>query len=328
MNMVDGFGRRIEYLRVSVTDKCNLRCVYCMPMEGLDWLKRDEILSYEEVTEVVRVMAPLGLKRVRLTGGEPLVRKDLPRLVEAVAQVPGIEDISMSTNAVLLAEQADALAEAGVNRVNVSLDSLRPERLDSIVRRPGSFDAIMRGLDAAERVGFAPIKINVVLMRGQNEDEIQSFAEITRDRPWHVRFIEVMPTGSNLDLSVDGFLSCAEALRRIREIGELEPVDGPTGNGPATYYRFPEAVGTIGVITPMSHNFCDRCNRMRLTADGHLRPCLFGALQTNLRDPLRAGADLVPLIEETLRVKPERHNLVQGSTEGSGGLVALSQTGG
>ena len=328
MNMVDGFGRRIEYLRISVTDKCNLRCVYCMPMEGLDWLKRDEILSYEEITQVVRVMAPLGLKRVRFTGGEPLVRKDLPRLVEAVAAVPGIKDVSLSTNAVLLAEQADALATAGVNRVNVSLDSLQPERLDSIVRRPGSYDAIMRGLEAAERVGFAPIKINVVLMRGQNEDEIEAFADITRQRPWHVRFIEVMPTGSNLDLSVDGFLSCAEALRRVRRIGELEPVDGPTGNGPASYYRFPDAAGTIGVITPMSHNFCDRCNRMRLTADGHLRPCLFGALQTNLRDPLRAGADLVPLIEETLRIKPERHNLVQGSVEGSGGLIALSQTGG
>lgn len=326
--MVDGFGRRIEYLRISVTDKCNLRCVYCMPLEGLDWLKRDALLSYEEIARVVRVMAPLGLRRVRLTGGEPLVRRDLADLVGMIRAVPGIDDISLSTNAVLLAEQAEALRDAGLDRVNVSLDSLRPDRVDAIARRPGSYDRIMEGLRAAEEMGFAPLKINVVLIGGSNDDEIGDFAEITRERPWHVRFIEVMPTGSNLDLSRDNYLSCAEALRRIRRLGDLEPAEGPTGNGPATYYRFPGAAGSIGVITPMSHNFCDRCNRMRLTADGQLRPCLFGDLQTDLRTPLRAGEPLEPHIRETLRVKPERHELVQGSATGSGGLVALSQTGG
>ncbi len=326
--MTDGFGRRIEYLRVSVTDKCNLRCVYCMPLEGLDWLRRDEILTYEEIAGVVSVMAPLGLRKVRFTGGEPLVRRDLAELVRMTAAVDGIEDISLSTNAVLLEAQADELREAGVNRVNISLDSLQPERVDAIARRPDSFQKIMAGLDAAERVGFDPIKINVVLIRGQNDDEIHELARITRERPWHVRFIELMPTGSNLDLSRDAYLSCTEALERVREVDALEPVGGPTGNGPAAYYRFPGAAGSIGVITPMSHNFCDRCNRMRLTADGHLRPCLFGDIQTNLREPLRAGEDLRPLIEETLRIKPERHDLVQGSASGSGGLVALSQTGG
>lgn len=326
--MVDGFGRRIEYLRISVTDKCNLRCVYCMPLEGLDWLKREALLSYEEIAEIVRVMAPLGLRRVRLTGGEPLVRRNLSELVAMVRAVPEIEDISLSTNAVLLADQAEALRDAGLDRVNVSLDSLRPDRVDAISRRPGSYERIMEGLQAAEEMGFAPLKINVVLIGGSNDDEIADFAAITRDRPWHVRFIEVMPTGSNLDLSRDNYVSCAEALRRIRRLGELEPAEGPTGNGPATYYRFPGAPGSIGVITPMSHNFCDRCNRMRLTADGQLRPCLFGDLQTDLRTPLRAGEALEPHIRETLRVKPERHELVQGSTLGSGGLVALSQTGG
>jgi cyclic pyranopterin phosphate synthase len=326
--MIDGFGRRIEYLRISVTDKCNLRCVYCMPLHGMDWLGKSEILSYEEIAAVIRTLAPMGLRRVRFTGGEPLVRKDLADLVGMVSRIPGIEDLSLSTNAVLLEEQADALRAAGINRVNISLDSLRPDRVDAIARRPNSFGRIMAGLDAAERVGFTPIKINTVLIGGQNDDEIVDFAAITRERPWHVRFIELMPTGSNLDLSRENFISCAEALRRVRALGQLEPVTGPTGNGPATYYRFPGAPGTIGVITPMSHNFCDRCNRMRLTADGQLRPCLFGDLQTNLRDALRRGEDLVPLIEETLRVKPERHNLVQGSTLGSGGLVALSQTGG
>jgi cyclic pyranopterin phosphate synthase len=326
--MIDGFGRRIEYLRISVTDKCNLRCVYCMPVEGLEWLKRDDLLTYEEIARVVRVLAGMGLRRVRFTGGEPLVRKGLADLVRMVKAVPGIEDLSLSTNAVLLDEQADDLEAAGINRVNISLDSLRPERVDAIARRPHSYARIKAGLDAAERVGFAPIKVNTVLIGGQNDDEIEAFAEITKERPWHVRFIELMPTGSNLELSQENFVSCQEAIRRVRRIGALEPAQGPTGNGPATYYRFPGAPGTIGVITPMSHNFCDRCNRMRLTADGQLRPCLFGNLQTNLRDPLRRGEDLVPLIEHTLRVKPERHWLVQGSMEGSGGLVALSQTGG
>ncbi|MEX2466167.1 MAG: GTP 3',8-cyclase MoaA [Gemmatimonadota bacterium] len=326
--MIDQFGRRVEYLRISVTDKCNLRCVYCMPMEGLPWLKREALLSYEEIERVVRIMAGMGLRRVRITGGEPLVRRDLPELAAMLSKVPEIDDLSLSTNAVLLAEHADALRAAGVHRLNVSLDSLRPERVDAIARRPGSYPKIMEGLEAAEEAGFTPIKINVVLIRGQNDDEIEDFAEITRERPWHVRFIEMMPTGANLDLSAGGFVSCAEALRRVRAIDALEPVEGPFGNGPARYHRFPGAPGTVGVITPMSHNYCDRCNRMRLTADGQLRPCLFGSLQTNLRDPLRAGEDLRPLIEQTLQVKPERHHLVQGSAAGSGGLVALSQTGG
>ena len=326
--MKDQFGRRVEYLRISVTDKCNLRCTYCMPLEGLPWMPKDELLTYEEIAEVVRTMAGMGLRKVRITGGEPLVRRDLPELVRMIADVPEIEDLSLSTNGVLLDRFADELREAGIQRVNISLDSLQPERVDAIARRPGSFPKIMAGFDAAERVGFAPIKVNVVLMGGVNDDEVEAFAAITRERPWHVRFIEVMPTGSNLEISADGFFSCQEALRRLRRVDRLEPVEGPVGNGPATYYRFPDAPGTVGVISPMSHNYCERCNRMRLTADGHLRPCLFGDLQTNLRDPLRAGRPLRPLIEETLRVKPERHHLVQGSTAGSGGLVALSQTGG
>ena len=298
--MIDQFGRRVEYLRVSVTDKCNLRCIYCMPLEGLTWLKRDELLDYEEIETVI------------LT----------------ISAIREIEDLSLSTNAVLLADQAQELKDAGIQRLNISLDSLQQERVDEIARRPGSFPKIFEGLEAAERVGFTPIKVNVVLIRDRNDDEIEDFARITKERPWHVRFIEVMPTGSNLDLSANSFVSCQEALRRVRAIYKLEPVDGPFWNGPADYYRFPGAPGTVGVITPMSHNYCHRCNRMRLTAAGQLRPCLFGEIETNLRDPLRAGRDLRPLIEETLQIKPERHYLVQGSDVGSGGLVALSQTGG
>lgn len=326
--LVDGFGRRIEYLRISVTDKCNLRCVYCMPEEGLHWLRRDELLSYEEIARVVETMAGMGLRRLRLTGGEPLVRKDLDRLASLLRAVDGIEDIALSTNAVLLAPVARRLRDAGISRINISLDSLRPERADEIARRPGTLARVMEGLDAALDAGFDPVKINVVLVRGVNDDEVPAFAELTRTRPVHVRFIEIMPTASNLDLSADNFLSCDEALAAVSSVGELRPAPGPPGNGPATYFALPGALGTIGAITPMSHNFCDRCNRMRLTADGQLRPCLFGDIQTPLRDALRRGEDLRPLVEEALRTKPERHLLVQGSAVGSGGLVALSQTGG
>jgi cyclic pyranopterin phosphate synthase len=270
----------------------------------------------------------MGLRRLRLTGGEPLVRKDLVHLVKLLASVDGIQDVAISTNGVLLESLADSLKDAGATRVNISLDSFRKERVDALARREGTFEKVLAGLAAAEAAGLTPIKLNVVLLRGKNDDEIADFAEVTRTHPWHVRFIEIMPTSSNLDLSAEDFYSCQEALARLREIGPLEPVDGPDGNGPASYFKFPGAPGTVGVITPMSHNFCDRCNRMRLTADGQLRPCLFGDIQTNLRDPLRTGQDLLPLIQETLRIKPERHELVQGSDAGSGGLIALSQTGG
>ncbi|MGQ0813959.1 MAG: GTP 3',8-cyclase MoaA [Gemmatimonadota bacterium] len=326
--MRDQFGRRIEYLRISVTDKCNLRCVYCMPEAGLPWLRRDDILRYEEIADIVATMAPMGLRSVRLTGGEPLVRRDVVKLVELLSAIDGIDDIALSTNAVLLAEQADALRAAGVRRANISLDSLQPERVDAIARRPGAHEKIFAGLDAAERVGFEPLKINVVVMRGRNDDELEAFARATIERPWHVRFIEVMPVGENLDISANEYVSSFEMLNRLRCLGELAPVAGPAGNGPATYFRCPGARGTVGVITPMSHNYCERCNRMRLTADGQLRPCLFGDIQTNLRDPLRRGESIEPLIRHTLAIKPERHYLVQGRAVGSGGLLALSQTGG
>ncbi len=326
--MRDGFGRAIDYLRISVTDKCNLRCVYCMPLHGLEWLRRDQLLTYEEIAQVVRVLAGMGLRRVRLTGGEPLVRRDLPELVRLLAAVPQLQDIALSTNAVLLEDMAEELRAAGVRRLNISLDSLRAERVDALARRPGSFERIMAGIAAAERVGFAPIKINCVVMRGRNDDELADFAAATRTRPWHVRFIEVMPVAGSLEISAHEFIPAFEMVDRLRTLGELEPTVGPAGNGPATYFHLPGAAGTVGVITPMSHNYCDRCNRMRLTADGKLRPCLFGDLHTNLRDPLRAGAPLEPLIRQTLAIKPERHHLVQGQATGSGGLVALSQVGG
>jgi len=326
--MQDQFGRRIDYLRISVTDKCNLRCTYCMPVEGLDWIDRAEFLTYEEIGSVVRQMATLGLRRVRITGGEPLVRRDLPDLVRRLASIPGIEDVAISTNAVLLPQFGRELKAAGARRLNISLDTLRRDRFREIARRPERFfDATLEGIEAAERIGFAPLKINTVLMRGLNDDEVESFAEITRERPWHVRFIELMPTGDNLHLT-DRFIPADEVLSRLRALGSLDPVPGPAGNGPATYFRFDGAKGTVGVITPLSHNYCDRCNRMRLTADGRLRTCLFGTHEVDLRSPLRESGDILPAVRDALAHKPERHLLQLGSSRGSGGLRALSQVGG
>lgn len=326
--MKDQFGRTINYLRISVTDKCNLRCAYCMPVEGLPWIPKAEILRYEEVVEIVRQMADLGLRRVRLTGGEPLVRQDLPELVRRLRALDVLEDISLSTNAILLPGMADELRAAGVDRLNISLDTLRRDRFTRLARRPERFyDDTMEGIAAAEAAGFRPLKINCVVMRGFNDDELPDFAAMTRDRPWHVRFIELMPTEENLFLS-DRFISADELLGRLETSSELEPVEGPLGNGPARYFQYPGAPGTVGVITPLSHNYCDKCNRMRLTADGRLRTCLFGTHEVDLKGPLRATGDIVPAVRRALAGKPERHFLQLGAASGSGGLAALSEVGG
>ncbi len=299
-----------------------------MPEEGLAWIPKPEMLAYEEIAEIVRQMAGLGLERVRITGGEPLVRRDLPDLVRMISAVPGIDDISLSTNAILLPRFAMALREAGVARVNVSLDTLDRDRFEEIARRPARrFDETMVGLRAAEEAGFAPIKINCVIMRGLNDHEVVDFAEITRERPWHVRFIEVMPVGQNLHLT-DRFISADEVLENIRAIEELRPDSGPRGNGPAVYYRFPGGAGTVGAITPLSHNYCERCNRMRLTADGKLRTCLFGDHEVDLKGPLRETGSIDGAVAEALAGKPKRHYLELGTAAGSGGLAALSQVGG
>jgi cyclic pyranopterin phosphate synthase len=326
--LIDGFRRPITYLRVSVTDKCNLRCVYCMPETGLAWLQRDDILSYEEIAELVRAAASVGVRSIRLTGGEPLVRRDLHRLVAALHAIDGIDDISLSTNALLLANQVEELTAAGLRRVNVSLDSLRHDRFEAIARRPG-LDAVMAGIDAAIRAGLEPIKLNCVVMRGQNDDEIEAFAELTRRRPIFVRFIEMMPVHENLGLQHDAYMSSDEILARVGEIGLLRPVDGPAGNGPARYFAFDGALGAVGVISPLSHDYCDRCNRVRLTADGRLRLCLFGDHALDLRTPLRSGASpeaLAELMRSAMLIKPERHHLRLGETASR--MRAFSEIGG
>lgn len=328
ISLIDGFNRPITYLRVSVTDKCNLRCVYCMPEGGLPWLRRDEILSYEEITQIVAAASSVGVRTIRITGGEPLVRRDLSRLVGAIAATPGIDDIALSTNGLLLEEQLPSLVAAGLRRVNLSLDTLRPDRFEAIARRPG-LDAVLRAIDAAIAAGLAPVKINCVVMRGKNDDEVAEFAELTRTRPIFVRFIEVMPVHENLGLQRDAYVSAGETLERIGAIGEVRPVIGPGGNGPARYYAFSDAQGAFGVITPLSHDYCERCNRVRLTADGRLRLCLFGDHALDLRSPLRSGAtteELAEIFRTAMLIKPERHHLRLG--QASSAMRAFSEIGG
>jgi cyclic pyranopterin phosphate synthase len=324
--VLDQFGRSIEYLRISVTDRCNFRCVYCMPEHGLAWLPKQQILSYEEITEVVRQLAPLGLRRLRITGGEPTVRPDLPTLIRELRAVPGIEDIALSTNGVKLPQMAQALRDAGLDRVNMSSDSLRPERIAEIARRNLAFDPIAAAT-AASQAGLDPIKINVVVIRGANDDEVEDFAALTVDHPWHVRFIELMPVGDLAGTEFARVVPSDEVLARIAaRFGALAPADGPArGNGPARYLRIAGAQGTIGVITPLSHTYCDTCNRVRLTADGRLRTCLYGDHEVNLREPLRAGEPLEPYFARALAEKPREHELLKLRV---GGLKALSEVGG
>ncbi|HET9029295.1 MAG TPA: GTP 3',8-cyclase MoaA [Candidatus Aquilonibacter sp.] len=324
----DAFSRPITYLRVSVTDKCNLRCVYCMPEEGLAWLRRDELLTYEEIIELVKAAASTGVRSIRLTGGEPLVRRDLHRLVAGIAAVAGIDDIALSTNALLLEDQLDDLVRAGLRRVNVSLDTLQPDRFERIARRPG-LEKVLRGIDAALAAGLAPVKINCVVMRGSNDDELEAFAELARDREVYVRFIEVMPVHENLGMQSDTYLSSDEILARIGAIHALRPVSGPPGNGPARYFAYDGAKGAVGVISPLSHDYCERCNRVRLSADGRLRLCLFGDHHIDLRTPLRNGAattDLAAIFRASMAIKPERHHLKLG--EASSQMRAFSEIGG
>ena len=326
--LADAFARPVTYLRVSVTDKCNLRCVYCMPEGGLPWLRRDDILSYEEIAAIVRAAASVGVRSVRLTGGEPLLRRDLATLVRLLAAIPGVDDLSLSTNGLLLSQQAGELARAGLRRINLSLDTLDARRFEAIARRPG-LSEVLRGLDAAVEAGLDPIKVNCVVMRGTNDDELEAFAELTRERPISVRFIEVMPVRENAGMQRDAFVSVDEILDRIGRIGALRPVGGPPGSGPARYYAYDGAPGTVGVISPLSHDYCERCNRVRMSAEGRLRLCLFGDHSVDLRGPLRAGAtqaEMAGIFQASMLIKPERHHLRLG--EPAARMRALSEIGG
>lgn len=324
--MKDGFGRNIEYLRISITDRCNFRCVYCMPETGLDWIPRDDTLTAVEIQDMVAQLTPLGLRRIRITGGEPTIRRDLREIVERIRSVDGVEDIALSTNGVRLASMARDLHAAGISRVNISVDSLRADRIARIARRRLAF-APVETLHAAIDAGLDPVKINTVVVRGVNDDEIADLARLSINLPVHVRFIELMPVGDMSRSGLDNVVPSNEVLDVVRAaLGSITPDVGPAlGNGPARYFRANGAKGTVGVITPISHTYCASCNRVRLTADGRLRTCLFGDHEVDLRTPLRAGQPLAPFVMQALADKPREHALLQLRT---GGLRALSQTGG
>ena len=309
--LVDSSGRSINYLRISVTDRCNLRCLYCMPPEGIPRIPHSEILSYEEIQTVAHAAAELGMNRIRLTGGEPLVRAELPELVRMLSQIEGIEELFLTTNGTFLKRHALELRQAGITRVNVSLDTLKSDKFRHITR-VGELRDVLEGIEAARDAGLYPIKINTVVMRGINDDEVLDFAKMTYEDGWHVRFIELMPFKG-----VAEFVPSVELQQHIESLGLLEPCTPLIGSGPAIYYRLSGAAGTIGFISPVTElPFCYRCNRMRLTPDGRLRPCLLAEEEIDLKMPLRNNAsmeELKRLIQKTVAAKPEHHNLESGN---------------
>src|SRR5262245_12063940 len=328
--MQDPFGRTITYVRISVTDRCNLRCTYCMPDGYLGGERPADLLSYEEIHTVAEAMVRCGVRKFRLTGGEPLVRKDLHRLVAYLRSFPEVEDLALSTNAVLLGREARRLKEAGLTRVNISLDTLSPETFKRISVNQ-SLDQVLEGIAAAEEVGLSPIKLNCVVMRGLNEDEVGDLARTTIEKGWSVRFIEVMPMRQNPEKQRELYVSADEIRARLEaEFGALTEEPRDSFAGPSSDFRIPGARGRIGFITPLSHTFCARCNRVRMTPTGKLRLCLFGEAGVDLREPLRAGAkvaDLEGIVRAALRQKPESHHLALGYS-GPEAPITMSTIGG
>lgn len=309
----DDFGRRIIYMRVSVTDRCNLRCVYCMPPQGVAKKPHSAMMRYEEIARIVGVAAEHGVSEVRLTGGEPLVRPDLPLLVHMLSQIPGIEDLSLTTNGILLEGMAAKLAEAGLQRVNVSLDTMDEDKFRRITRG-AQLERVWRGIAAAEASGLDPIKLNVVAMRGVNDDELPDLARLSILHPWHVRFIELMPLNNQLPWGPDFpqpdemYISVSEMMARLSSL-RLKAVEKTIGSGPASLYQAEGGQGLIGFISAMSAHFCANCNRLRLTADGKLRSCLLNNTEVPVLEALRSGEDILPYLEKAVRLKPAQHLL-------------------
>ncbi|MEW6593761.1 MAG: GTP 3',8-cyclase MoaA [Thermodesulfobacteriota bacterium] len=314
--LVDSFARSINYLRLSLTDQCNLRCRYCSPGEGQK-LRRVELLRYEELLRFIRIAVALGVRKVRLTGGEPLVRRDVLSFIRDLAAVPGLADIRITTNGVLLEQHAAGLYASGIRKLNISLDTLRPERYCEITGAD-LFSQVWRGIERAQELGFEKIKLNVVALRGVNDDEFVELARLTLSRPWQVRFIEFMPVGGAAVWDRGRYIPSAGIMERIGSaLGELAPAADSGISGPARLYRLPGGLGTLGFISPISNHFCDRCNRLRLTAEGMLRSCLLSDRQTDLKKILRGGGDdeaVRRAIIEAIRHKPRGHGLKPGET--------------
>ena len=313
LNMIDGCLRNINYLRISITDRCNLRCTYCMPKEGLSLLGNDDILRYEEILRVVNVAVEMGITKVRITGGEPLVRRGIVDFISKLSSIPGLKDISLTTNGILLESFAHLLLEAGIKRINISLDSLNPEKYAKITRG-GSLADVLKGIEAVYQAGFYPIKINVVAIKGTNEDEILDFAILSLKKPFQIRFIELMPLGQ-AGLQYEGkYLSNDVIYQRINNFYPLLPVTGRENNtdGPARIYKIEGGQGEIGFISPISRHFCNICNRLRLTADGHLRACLLTDNDVSLKAALRnnhRNEELKNIISSVIAGKPSQHEI-------------------
>lgn len=307
----DGFKRKIDYMRISITDRCNLRCIYCMPAGLPIPIQYKEILKYEEIVRIVKIAISSGVRRIRLTGGEPLIRKNVVDLVKMLKEIKGIEELSLTTNGIFLAGYAEELARAGLDRVNISLDSLDHEKYKTITGG-GNLDDVLEGIKAAEKQGLIPIKINMVPVRGVNEDEIVTFASLTFKAPYQIRFIEFMPFGSRESWTPERFISMDEIKLFAEKAGVLHPVNVKK-SGPARYYKFDGASGVLGFISPLSNHFCNECNRLRLTADGKLRPCLFSETEIDLKSVLRSKSssdeEIERLINLAVQMKPRGHNI-------------------
>lgn len=307
----DRFGRVHDYLRISVTDRCNLRCVYCMPEEGMEFEPEDKMLSFDEIYEVVRVLAGLGVRKLRITGGEPMVRKNLEQLIARLSAIPGIEDIALTTNGIYFAQRADKLRAAGLTRINISLDSLRADRF-SLITRGGDIHRVLASIEAAYRVGLYPIKLNVVLMKGLNDDEIDDFLMMTMTRDVQVRFIEYMPIGHDDSNWKSKYVPLTTVMDRCVERGWTALPSGEVyGNGPSQNYRIDGALGSFGLIHPISDHFCETCNRLRLTADGNIKPCLYWSDEFNVRSRIGDDLALAELFLKALDVKPESHEMAK-----------------
>jgi len=311
--LVDPFSRTIDYLRISVTDRCNLRCLYCMPFQGVRVIPREEILNYEEIQRLVAIAVRMGVRKVRITGGEPLIRSGIVSCVASLSKIQGLEDISLTTNGTLLETLARPLREAGLKRVNVSLDTLDPKKYAHITRGDRLLQ-VWKGIHRALEEDLIPLKVNMVVIRGFNEQELESFAQLTLTMPINLRFIEFMPVGAPDFWRPDRVVRIEEIRSRMEHLGRLEPTK-IRGNGPARYFQIPGALGTLGFIGAYSDHFCSSCNRMRITCDGRLRPCLFSELEIDLREPLRRGCkdeEIEALFLRAKEEKPISHTLSEG----------------
>lgn len=308
--LIDRDRRHLNYLRISITDRCNLRCLYCVPEGRIPKLRHDDILSYEEILRLVNIGTRLGIRKVRVTGGEPMVRRGAVGLLARLTRIPELDDVSLTTNGVLLAPLAQDIYNAGIRRINISLDTLDPRKYQQITGYD-QFEQVWSGIQRALAIGYCPIKINVVAMRGINDDEIHAFGRLAMKYPFHVRFIEYMPIGNSRATTHDQLLT-PEIRRIISDLGELTPVDHQHRDGPAVRYRLAGATGEIGFISALSHHFCERCNRLRLTADGRLRACLLSDRYVPLKQTLRSGAsdeELADIFRLAVKQKASRHSL-------------------